>query len=87
MQAHLQLAEASNEPHLVVRARAARAGDPPKTFATLQAEAALAGFSLTTSEHDDGLPAYYLSRWAYTRELRQLDAVAAVLRQIGGHHG
>lgn len=54
-----------------------------KTFATLRARAALAGFTLCTMTETDGLCFYLLSRWGMSRPLADLDAVAVFLRQVG----
>lgn len=54
-----------------------------KTFATLRARAALAGFSLCTMTETDGLCFYLLSRWGMSRTLADLGAVAVFLRQVG----
>lgn len=54
-----------------------------KTFATLRARAAMAGFSLCTMTETDGLCFYLLSRWGMSRTLADLGAVAVFLRQAG----
>ena len=55
-----------------------------KVFLTLRAQLALQGYCLTRSDSDDGPTLYYVSRWSLVRELRDLAAVGASLRQIGG---
>ena len=55
-----------------------------KVFLTLRAQLALQGYCLTRSDRDDGPTLYYVSRWSLVRELRDLAAVGAFLRQIGG---
>lgn len=54
-----------------------------KTFATLRARAALAGFTMGTMTETDGLCFYLLSRWGMSRTLPDLGSVAAFLRQLG----
>lgn len=54
-----------------------------KTFATLRARAALAGFTLGTMTETDGLGFYLLSRWGMSRTLPDLGSVAVFLRQLG----
>ena len=54
-----------------------------KTFATLRARAAMAGFSLCTMTETDGLCFYLLSRWGMSRPLADLGAVVVFLRQVG----
>ena len=55
-----------------------------KRFATLQARCALAGVSLHQLENDHGNVVYIVSRWALTRELADLDAVAFWLDRVTG---
>lgn len=55
-----------------------------KAFATLQAELALRGFALVGIGADDGPLSYRVGRWNLSRELHDLAAVAAFLKQIGG---
>lgn len=55
-----------------------------KRFATLQARCALAGVSLHQLENDRGNVVYIVSRWALTRELADLDAVANWLDRVTG---
>lgn len=50
-----------------------------KTFATLQAQAALAGITVFRTAHGD----YMVSRWSWSRTLPDLAAVEALLRQMG----
>jgi hypothetical protein len=54
-----------------------------KAFATLQAQLALRGFSLT--ELAGG--GYLVSRWDRTGHLNDLRSVREFLRRVGGHHG
>jgi hypothetical protein len=53
-----------------------------KRVATLHAELALAGFTLSTTTDDHGEPLYIISRWALTRQLGSVEAVAAFARQV-----
>ena len=55
-----------------------------KRFATLQARCAIAGVSLHQLENDHGALVYIVSRWALTRELADLDAVASWLDRVTG---
>ena len=55
-----------------------------KAFATLAARFALAGHTLTHSNPADGAVMYYAGRWGFSRALRDLDAAAQFLKQIGG---
>lgn len=55
-----------------------------KRFATLQAQCALAGVSLHQLENDYGETVYIVARWAMTRELANLDAVATWLDRVTG---
>ncbi len=55
-----------------------------KEFATLQARCALAEVTLHKLENDHGNVVYIVSRWALTRELADLDAVAAWLDRVLG---
>jgi len=55
-----------------------------KAFATRRAELALRGYSLSRTHSDDGPSVFHVSRWGMVRELRDLPAVTAFLRQIGG---
>ena len=55
-----------------------------KQYATLQARCALAGVSLHRLENDHGNTVYIVSRWALTRELPDLDAVASWLDRVTG---
>lgn len=57
---------------------------PGKRFATLQAKCALAGVSLHQLENDHGDTVFVASRWALTRELPDLDAVASWLDRVTG---
>lgn len=55
-----------------------------KLFATLQARCALAEVTLHQLENDHGDVVYIVSRWALTRELTGLDAVASWLDRVVG---
>lgn len=55
-----------------------------KRFATLQAQCALAGVSLHELENDYGDTVFIVARWALTRELPDLDAVASWLNRVTG---
>lgn len=57
-----------------------------KTFATLQARAALAGVALSRLDDDRGKPMFVASKWALTRQLASLEEVASFLTKIGGDH-
>ena len=62
---------------------------PPEThdlkrFATLQARAALSGIALHCIEGDLSPVVYIATKWALTRELRDLDAVEQWLDQLTG---
>ena len=58
-----------------------------KAFHTLRARLALAGHTLSRTDARDGTRAYFVSRWGMVRELRDLEAVAALAKQVGGVHG
>ncbi|ABE44881.1 hypothetical protein [Polaromonas sp. JS666] len=59
-----------------------------KQYANLRARCALAGVVLHQIENDFGKTVYIVSRWALTRELSDLDAVAAWLDCVTGrNHG
>ena len=55
-----------------------------KLFATLQARCALAEVALSRLENDHGQTVYIVSRWALTRELADLDAVASWMDRVLG---
>ena len=55
-----------------------------KEFATVQARCALAEVTLHKLENDHGSVVYIVSRWALTRELADLDAVASWLDRVTG---
>ena len=55
-----------------------------KLFATLQARCALAEVTLHQLENDHGNTVFIVSRWALTRELQDLDAVASWLDRVLG---
>lgn len=57
----------------------------PKRFATLQARAALSGITLHRIEGDLSPVVYIATKWALTRELRDLDAVKKWLDRVTGH--
>lgn len=55
-----------------------------KAFATMAAQCALQGHTLTRSNPNDGPVTYYASRWGLVRHLPNLDAVRAFVRMVGG---
>ena len=55
-----------------------------KQLATLQARCALAEVTLHQLENDHGSTVFIVSRWALTRELQDLDAVASWLDRVTG---
>ena len=54
-----------------------------RVFSTLCAELALRGYCVRRSHGDDGPTCYYVSRWGFVRELRDLTAVQLFARQTG----
>lgn len=54
-----------------------------KTLATLQARAALAGWTLASFTEPDGGTSYSLSKWGRPLTLPSLAAVALHLRRVG----
>ena len=62
---------------------AAAAAADATTIATLQARAALAGFTLSVMTDTDGLCLYLVSRWGMSRTLPDLAGLVAFLRQVG----
>jgi hypothetical protein len=60
--------------------------DAGKAFATLRAQAALAGHALHCGIDEQGKATYTTSRWAgWLRTFADLDAVAQWLRIVTGH--
>ena len=57
-----------------------------KSYATLAAQLAMHGHQLVRSDRQDGSVTYYVHRSVHVKHLRDLDAVAAFLCQIGGDH-
>jgi hypothetical protein len=57
--------------------------DADKHFATAQARAALLGYILHRIEDDRGVTMFIITRWALTRELRDLEAVERWLEKVG----
>ena len=55
-----------------------------KAFCTLQARLAVAGHTLYRTVNTDGTMLYVAGKWAYFRELKSIEAVAAFLMLIGG---
>lgn len=55
-----------------------------KRFATVQARAALIGATLHRIDNDRGIEVFIISKWALTRELRDIEAVEAWLDRIEG---
>ena len=59
-----------------------------KQLATLRARAALAGIAMNAIEDDYGKTVYIVSRWAMTRQIDTLEAVADWLDLVtGDSHG
>ena len=58
---------------------------PDKAFKNMAATLALQGHILTRSNASDGPVTYYATRWGLVRNLPDLDAVKAFVRQIGRH--
>ena len=57
--------------------------DAGSRVATLQARAALAGFTLSVMTDTDGLCLYLVSRWGMSRTLTDLAGLVAFLRRVG----
>lgn len=57
--------------------------DPEKTFATLRARLALAGWSLLRTSIADGPAVYIACRWNMPRELASLQDVAEFADRVG----
>jgi hypothetical protein len=56
-----------------------------KSIATARAKLALVGgYQLHIIDAGHGRPAFLVSKWNLTRELADLDAVHAFIRQVGG---
>jgi hypothetical protein len=60
--------------------------DASKRFPTLRAHLALKGYCLHRTAAGDGPVYFYVTRWGMARELRDLEAVARFLKQVGGIH-
>lgn len=58
-----------------------------KRFATARARAALMGATLHRIEDDRGRDVFIVTKWALTRELRDLDAVETWLDRVEGRTG
>ena len=58
-----------------------------KAFKTMAATLALHGHQLVRSDGQDGAVSYYVHCLGQVKNLPDIDAVAAFVRQIGGHHG
>lgn len=54
-----------------------------KRFATLRAQLALKGHSLSRTHADDGPVCFHVNRWGMVRELRDIAAVRAFAQQVG----
>ncbi|WP_395699090.1 hypothetical protein [Aquabacterium sp.] len=54
-----------------------------KPFSSMQASAALAGFTVEAIEADQGGVEYIVSRWAMTVRCTTLRELAALLRRMG----
>ena len=57
-----------------------------KAFTTLAEQLASHGHQLVRSDRQDGTVTYYVNCWGQVKHLADLDAAAAFLRQVGGHH-
>lgn len=55
-----------------------------KALATLQAEFAIAGHTMTWHAKDGGGITILVSRWVFTREFDSIEQARAFLRQVGG---
>lgn len=55
-----------------------------KTFATLQAKAALIGVSLVRSTDERGREVFIVSKWALCRQLDSAESVEQLLAQMNG---
>lgn len=58
--------------------------DAAKRFANLRARAALSGVEVYTTTDDRGAPLYVCVKWALTKHLQTLDALAAWLAMVDG---
>ena len=74
----------SFENHTIDTLHCASSRPGSKAFSSMVARAALAGVTLSTIDDDHGEMVYIVSRWAMTRELYDLDAVAAYLDRVTG---
>ena len=54
-----------------------------KCLATLRAQLALNGYSLTRTHGEDGPVCFYVTRWGMVRELPDIAAVRAFAQQVG----
>lgn len=54
-----------------------------KGFSTLHARAALRGYRLERTEADDGGPLFVITRWALTRQLRDMAEERLFLERVG----
>ena len=77
-----QIADKNTNTQIVVDAE--KIGNPDKELATLRARAALAGVVLYAATDDHGRAVYVVSRWALTRHLDSLKAVADWLDRVTG---
>jgi hypothetical protein len=57
--------------------------DYRKTVATLQAQAAISGFSVEPIEADDGRHGFIVARWNLSRQCDTADEVRELLRRMG----
>ena len=55
-----------------------------KAFFTFRALLACEGHSLSRTGANDGKCTYFVSRWGMVRELRDLAAIEAFAKQVGG---
>ena len=58
-----------------------------KVFATLRAQLAMRGYSLSRTDAGDGPVRFHASRWGLIVELRDLAAVEAFAERAGVNHG
>lgn len=56
----------------------------PKSWATLQARAALAGYALYRTAAEDGAVAYFACRWGMVKALGSLEEVDSWLTMVTG---
>ena len=54
-----------------------------KTWTTLVARAALAGYQLWRSDPDDGVQRFFVARWGMVQALADTDEVERFLQKVG----